>query len=268
MFGLFRKTRNRIEVKNSDVFIDNQKDNLGKATELRTVIEFKEAVPNIRIFENNKLFKTFKIDTLKDNPDLSGQYLHISIRTLQNSGVMIDGIISKSKTTFPEWTDSNYEAIRLQPFLLSDKKDQNLTFKGKGLFTRGLHFSGVVTPGGVRNICLCDSCDKSFTIQHFHSGFSQLQYFYSSDSKETLIVPYGAIENLPTQLENIIDENVIKSVEEKLPKPKNGNGSFKYYNPFRCPHCLTPYFDFENNKSIRPNEYYGNTYINCEPTRY
>ena len=108
----------------------------------------------------------------------------------------------------------------------------------------------------------------SFSVEHFHSGFSELQYFYSTDSKETLTVPYGSIENLPTQLQSIIDNSILETIENKLPKPTNDFGKFSYYNSLNCPHCLTPYIDFKKYKEMRPKEYYGNTYINQKPKKW
>jgi hypothetical protein len=262
MFGLFTKRHNRINTKGDSIFIDNQKENIGKAVELEAIFKLTVPTPEIKVFENQNLVHTFRIDTLQTNKDLTGQFLHSSIRVLSNSAVMIDGIISQSDTSFSKWTDDDYEAIRFQPFYLSDKSDNNIQLKGKGLFERGLHFSGTVTPTGVRNICICDSCKHSFTIQHFHSGFSELQYFYSTDCKETLIVPYGSIENLPSQLQETVDKSILKSIESKLPRPSNNEGTFNYYNSFKCPYCLTPYIDFQKYNDIRQTEYYGNTFIN------
>ena len=268
MFGLFTKRHNRIEVKGDCIFIDNQNENVGKAFELETVLSLTVPIPEIKVYENQNLIHTFHIDTLLSNPNLTGQFLHSSIRILANSGVMIDGIISKSNTNFPEWTNNDYEAVRFQPFYLSDKNQNNIALRGKGLFERGLHYSGTITPTGVRNVCFCDSCNLSFTVEHFHSGFSELQYFYSTDSKETLTVPYGSIENLPTQLQSIIDNSILETIENKLPKPTNDFGKFSYYNSFNCPHCLTPYIDFKKYKEMRPKEYYGNTYINQKPKEW
>jgi hypothetical protein len=268
MFGLFTKQHNRIDIKGDSIFIDNQKVNIDKAVELETVFTLAKRTPEIKIFENQNLIHTFRIDTLLTNRDLTGQFLHSSIRILSNSAVMIDGIISKNGTTFSRWTDNYYEAIRFQPFFLSNKNDNNIRLKGRGLFERGLHFNGTITAAGVRNISICDSCNISFTIQHFHSGFSEVQYFYSADSKETLIVPYGAIENLPTQLQATIDNKTLESIESKLPTPSDNVGTFNYSNSLKCPHCLTPYIDFEKYKEIRPNEYYGNTYINQKPKQW
>ena len=83
-----------------------------------------------------------------------------------------------------------------------------------------------------------------------------------------MVVPYESFENLPNQLSSPENEIVLRELESKLPKPSNINGEFKYYNPLRCPFCHHPFIDFEKYKEIRPNEYYGNTYINQEVTTW
>ena len=140
MFGLFTKRHNRVNIQGDSIFIDNQNSNIGKAIELETVFKLTVPTPEIKVFENRNLVHTFRIDTLQTNKDLTGQFLHSSVRVLSNSAVMIDGIISQSDKTFSKWTDNDYEAIRLQPFFLSDKNDNNIQLKGKGLFEHGLHF--------------------------------------------------------------------------------------------------------------------------------
>ncbi|RFZ82830.1 hypothetical protein DYU05_11745 [Mucilaginibacter terrenus] len=267
MFEIFKRHRDRIKVEGSNIYIDNKNKNVGRAFELLNIFELTTELPEIKIYENQDLVRTFRLDAMDRNPDLTGQFLHSSIRVFANSGVMIDGVISKNNVSVAEWTDANYEAIRLQPFFLSDKSEINTSLQGRGLFERGLHFSGVITPDGVRCICVCDVCNLSFTVQHFHAGFSELQYFYSTDSQETLVVPYGAIEGMPAQLQSTISDDDLRTVEAVLPKPSNGPGTFNYYNSFRCPHCHLPYIDFENFREMRPNEYYGNTYINQEVVR-
>lgn len=252
----------KVKIKGTDIYISAGL--LKKEREVKHVFDFKEAQPTIRVFENKKLKREYLIETLTENPDLSGQFFHSSIRILKNSAVMIDGIISKDANKTLDSTEHDYEAIRLQPFFLSDNEKENEKLKGQGLFQRGLLFSGTVTPSGVRAICICDSCQKSFTLQHFHAGFSESQYFYSSDSKKTLIVSNGQIEGMPLQLQETIDEKELRRIEQLLPESEDGRGSFKYYNSFKCPHCDFPYIDFENNKAMRPNEYYGNRHINQE----
>lgn len=256
----------QVKIQGTDIYISTGL--LKKDREVNHVFDLHEPQPTIRVFEDKKLRREYYIETLDENPDLTGQFFHSSIRVLKNRAVMIDGIISKDRNKCPDWKADNYEAIRLQPFYLSEKEQENEKLKGAGLFHRGLHFSGTVTPSGVRVICICDSCQKSFTLQHFHAGFSEAQYFYSTDSKKTLIVPYGQIENMPTQLQETIDDRTLELAEKQLPKSTNGHGSYKYYNAFRCPHCSSPFIDFEKNRDIRPNEYYGNRLINQKLQRY
>ena len=63
MFGLFTKRHNRIDVKGDSIFIDNQKENLGKAFELETVFNLTIPIPEIKVYENKNLIQTFHIDT-------------------------------------------------------------------------------------------------------------------------------------------------------------------------------------------------------------
>ena len=266
MFNLFHKQYKRVSIQGDNIFIDNSKSNIGKATGLETIFRLTQATPEIKVYENNQLMRLYRIDPLNTNSNLAGQFFHGSIRILENSAVMIDGVISKSDTSFPNSTEKDYEAVRLNPFFLSNANDKNDQLIGRGLFERGLHFSGTVTPTTVRNICFCDNCQHSFTLQHFHAGFSEIQYFYSTDSKETLVVPYNAISNMPTQLQETVDLTTLSEVENKL--PKSADGAFLYYNPFKCPHCLTPFIDFKKHKEMRPKEYYGNTLLNEKPKHW
>lgn len=227
------------------------------ALEINHVFEFDKSEPEILVFEGHNLKRCYKIEPLSENPNLIGQYLHASIRLLDSGTVMIDGSISKAKID-----TSSHESIRFQPFFISHKDAENEKLRGKGLFQRGLHFPGTVTPSNVRAVCICDSCFKSFSLQHFHAGFSEVQYFYSFDSKQTLVVDYDQIKGMPTQMQREINLSVLEKVEQQLPKPTLGTGRYKYYNSFRCPHCGDVYIDFENNKNIRPREYYGNRLIN------
>jgi hypothetical protein len=264
MFKFFSSGRKRIKIHDNEIFIDNNTYYHGSEIKVNHVFKFIDSIPEIKVFENESLIRLYKIETLNTNPDLKGQFLHSSIIIHPNSGVMIDGLFSKQVNYAPQWTDGEYEGVRLQPFYLSNESEYNLALVGKGLFERGLHYNGTVTPTNIRNICIFDWCNKSFAIQHFHAGFSDAQYFYSTDSKETLIVPYGKIENMPMQLQKEIDISVLEEVEKKL----SDGGKFKYYNSFNCPNCLSPYIDFGKHKEIRPREYYGNTYLNQQLIRW
>lgn len=248
----------RIKVDNNNICINNLDDALRNISfEITPVIKFNESSPEITIFEDNKIVRKFSIEPLKSNPNLNGQYLHSSIRINSNSSVQIDGIISNSSSEF----DKNGEGIRFQPFFLSDKEEENQKLKGLGMFDRGLHYSGLVSPTNVRLICSCDECKKSFGVQFFHAGFAEVQYFYSSNSKETLIVPYdNKLGPVPHQTQKDFDENLLIEIESKL--PTTIDGKFEYYNSFKCPHCFADFINFRNNKELRQKEYYASYYIN------
>jgi hypothetical protein len=255
----------RIYFSENSIYINNQAEFREAAMEIEWIFTLDQAVPEMRVYEDSVLVNNYKIETVTSNPDLTGQYFHTSVRILQNSAVMIDGIISTDPENIPKWSDRDCEGIRFQPFFLSNNPTGNEMTRGRGLFDRGLHFSGTVTPGGVRNICICDDCKLSFAIQHFHAGFSESQYFYSSDSRETLVVPNRILDDLPFPWGHPPNEQIILQIERLLPSPSNGSGTFNYYNSFRCPHCFSEYISLGKYKELRSTEYYGNTYLNQSP---
>ncbi|HEV3413889.1 MAG TPA: hypothetical protein VG101_15515 [Puia sp.] len=268
MLGIFKKSANRLTISGMTVLIGNEGKNAGFSLEREHVFRLGEREPTITVEEDGETIRIYRMQAIDTNPELTGQFLHSSIRILPNSAVMIDGIISTSNSSRPTWKDAGYEAVRFHPFYLSDKKEENEKLVGMGLFSRGLHFGGTVTPSGVRAVCVCDQCKASFTLQHFHAGFSEVQYFYSDDSRETLTVPYSATADVPRQLQKGIDLKILETMEAALPTPNFGKGQFRYYNSFLCPHCQAPFIDFEQHKDIRPGEYYGNTLINVRPTHW
>ena len=252
--------KNRIQIKNNEIHIKTRFTS--NPIEVNHVFEFESNKPILFVYENFKLRRKYHIESLHSNKSLRGQFLHSSVRLLKNNAFMLDGIISNKPDSHPSWKNNRYEGLRFQPFYLSNKEHLNKALIGKGLFERGLHFSGTITPNGVRSICICDLCNKSFTLQHLHAGVSEIQYFYSSNSKETLIVEYDRIKGLPRQLEKVNNEKFLKKIESQLPKSKDGE--FRYFNSFRCPYCNEKYIDFESNKEMRPNEYYCCYLINSE----
>lgn len=250
----------RITVVGNDIFITNDIKLRNREIEIYHVLKLEKDSPEINVFEDGGLIRTFVIEPKNSNPHLEGQFMHSAIKINANSSVQIDGYITKDSTGC-ETTD---EGVRFQPFFLSDRDEKNKELIGKGMFERGLHYSGYITPRNIRLICICDQCKKSFNVEFSHAGFSEVQYFYSSNSKETLIVPYdNNLINVPTQLQKEINIDELKEIENKL--PKSGDGKFEYYNSFKCPHCGDDYINFRANKEMRSYEYYLNFYINQKP---
>ena len=59
------------------------------------------------------------------------------------------------------------------------------------------------------------------------------------------------MDNMPHQLQKIIDPEVLRELEMALPAPLYSKGKFRYYNSFLCPHCQVPFIDFDKNMQIR-----------------
>lgn len=186
------------------------------------------------------------------NPNLENQYLHFSIKVLPNSAVVMDGIISQSATEHPlPYLTFEGEGIRFQPFYLSNANEKNYMLQGKGLSDRGLHFAGYITPSIIQCICVCDKCQLSFSLSHYHTGFANLDYFYSNDGKTTLFVDKGKLGSSPEEMDSELQ--------------RSGYCEYKYHNQLRCPYCSTPFIDFEKFKHLKEQEYYGNYHLNTDP---
>jgi len=198
--------------------------------------------------------------------DHESGYIHLSVRVHENLACQSDCLVSETKKIAPDAFQKNEaRGIRFQPFFLEGSHVANDEFKGKGLFHRGLHFSGTITPGNVSLSCICDECKKSFRLQSFHAGFSDLGYFYSESGKETLVVSSYVKGSPPALGKANIEE--VQELEAKLPKAKDGT-SFSYLNGLRCPHCGSHYIDFKTYPEQREQEYYGNVFYGESTTRY
>lgn len=193
-------------------------------------------------------------------------WFHFSVRVHPNLACQTDCVITDSKQ-FDENSFKQGKAvgIRLQPFFLSGSTTDASIFVGRGLFKRGLHFSGTVTPGNTILSCICDDCRKSFLIQSYHAGFSNSGYFYSSSGKYTITVS-DRIEGSQAALSDP-NKDALSKLEGMLPKAPDGT-AFSYLNPFRCPHCSAPYIDFKKYPEDRAGEYYGNYFIGSELLSY
>lgn len=195
--------------------------------------------------------------------ELAGEppyYYHMTLHVLGTLGVMLDCYITHSDEPISMSDSSIYrsQGVKFQPWFLpgSEYSDERLT--GQGLFRRGLHVSGVITPGNVCSCCVCDHCAQSFVLRHAHAGFSDCQYFYCERGLHTLLV-YEPIESMPFQLQ-APDRGL--GFEEQLPPCQACGSHFRYYNPLCCPHCGAPYIDFTTYPEMRPNEYYACFHLN------
>jgi hypothetical protein len=193
-------------------------------------------------------------------------WFHFSIRLQKSLACQADCAITKGEIYDPAaFSKGEVTGIRFQPFFLPGAGTSNDIFAGRGLFKRGLHYSGSVTNGAIRISCLCDHCKKSFLIRSYHTGFSEAGYFYSDSGAFTLTVS-SYIPGAPAAL-SVPDPVQLAELEMKLPKAPDGT-SFRFANPFRCPHCHEPYIDFQRFPEERKVEYYGNYFVDDRLLKY
>jgi hypothetical protein len=185
------------------------------------------------------------------------RYLHFSFRVGPTFGAEADCVLCDSEQEPADaFAKGKASGIRFQPFYLPECKSDPAELTGRGLFFRGFHFPGFVTPGNVSLLCVCDFCRKSFRVQSFHAGFSDLTYFYCDRGPHTLVAS-SYLPDAPPLLVKADSESV-RRFESRLPPCARCGGAFRYYNPFLCPHCLAPYIDFKRHPDMREMEYYGN----------
>ncbi|RYZ68982.1 MAG: hypothetical protein EOP05_15530 [Proteobacteria bacterium] len=182
-------------------------------------------------------------------------FCHLSLRVYPNFAAQADCVITKSPTfDAAAFGQGDAAGIRFQPFFIKKKGVKPPDLRGKGLFARGLHYGGLVTPSNVLLSGECDDCEKSFLFSSFHAGFSEVQYFYSSSGLYTVIV-------------NGVEAGKPEDIERKLPSAPDMT-KYSYLNPFRCPHCKAAYIDFEKYPEIRAGEYYGNHFPETKLQRF
>jgi hypothetical protein len=193
-------------------------------------------------------------------------WAHFSVRVSSGFACQIDCVVSQDATFDPTGLlQGRASGVRFQPFLLPGAQDTNAIFAGRGLFFRGLHYSGTVTPGSVSLSCICDACAKDFRLQSFHAGFSSVGYFYSGSGRYTMTVS-DQVPGAPPAIGKP-DPVSLAELEEKLPAAPDGT-RFSYLNSLRCPHCGSAYIDFEKYPEQREGEYYGNYFMGELPVRY
>lgn len=219
-----------------------------------------EEVEQKIVFEDSQGNKT--IHKLKNETG----WFAFSVRVFENLICLADCIYGDDKNlTSERFNKGEINGIRFQPFFLCDARAKQEDLNGRSLFSRGLHFSGTITPGNLSLSCICDKCGESFRLHSFHAGFSMCGYMYSESGMYTIIIP-STIEGAPPAL-GAPDIKAISKLEKRLPMAPDGT-SFKYLNPLRCPHCKSPYLDFEKFPKDREHEYYGNTFFGQEAIEY
>ncbi|TCV91104.1 hypothetical protein EC912_1146 [Luteibacter rhizovicinus] len=219
------------------------------------MLRFVDSQGNVRAFDMSSAF------------DEGARFFHMSVRVGPSFGVQPDGILTEQRNDDPQEAFKNgAKGLRFQPFLLPESSGFPGDAAGRGLFYRGLHFSGNVTPGNVSLMCVCDGCSQSFRLQSFHAGFGNLVYFYCSGGPHTLTASSNE-EDAPPVLGHA-DPDSVTRFESHLPDCSECGGLFRYMNPLVCPHCAQPFIDFPAHPDDRGREYYGNYIYGESVQRY
>ena len=222
-----------------------------------------EITPTVDLSSAGSLIKMVDSNGLEYGYDLGSaveegaRFAHFSIRVSDGFAAEADCLLSASPVlSLEEFKRYEVKGIRLQPFYLPECQADPAELEGRSLFFRGLHFAGTVTPGNVSLLCICDRCRRSFRLQSFHAGFSNLVYFYCETGTHTLVVSSYA-DGAPPLLVDVTNEQ-LAAFEAKLPSCGACGTRFRFYNSLRCRWCHAPYLDFERHPRDRKNEYYGN----------
>jgi hypothetical protein len=223
-------------------------------TEKLPVVELRSRNQSIRFIDSKGGVRAFDMSSAFDE---GARYFHMSIRIGPSFAVQPDGILTEEKHQDAQAAYKNgAKGLRFQPFLLPESSGNPAELVGRGLFYRGLHFSGTVTPGNLSLMCTCDKCRRGFRLQSFHAGFSNMVYLYCSGGTHTLTA--SSYEDDATPVLGKADAEAVARFEGHLPACSECGGSFRYLNPLLCPHCKEPFIDFKSHPEEREREYYGN----------
>ena len=184
-------------------------------------------------------------------------WLHLSVRVPDLEACQADALIHTEATVDEAaFRNGDVRGIRFQPFYLPQGRGDPKELAGQGLFYRGLHVPGTMTPANVSLSCLCDHCGQSFRLQSFHAGFGLNAYFYCNRGPHTFVTG-TFVEGAPPPM-GAPDPAALAGLEARLPRCAKCGGAFQYANPFPCPHCGRAFIDFAAHPHLREREHYGN----------
>jgi len=263
-----RELCDAIQFSDSRIDLDTTRFDADTNLEVFGVLALHGERPQVNVCVNGELLAGYRIDPCRNSDDYRGLFLHCCVRILPGLGLMVDGLFSFDRNDENRHPSDSLRGIRFQPLKLEGAAIPNSELFGRGMFARGLHFPGRVTPGDIRVVCLCDQCREPFTLEHHHTGFSDAQYFYCETGIHTLLVNLGDLEGCPPPRAQDIDEQVLRGVEARLPPCADCGKPFRYHNPLRCRACGAPFIDFEKHPEIRSTEYYAQILSGTKPQKF
>ena len=227
-----------VKIKDLEIHIDSKtllermKDhNNGGPYDLKDAISIPVNNPVISVYEDGVKTREFCLQTEKE--DFTGKFFHIDIRIVPMGkpsllGVQIDGFISDTQES--RNMDRDDIGYRMEAFFLAcggdEAKKINDGNVGQDLIPKGLKYPGYRTPSNVRLIGICSECKKSFAFYDRSFYMGQNDVAYSDDGLDCCVI-------------SDLD------IDKDTWKYETDGKTFRYYNSFRCPHCGTPYIDYQ-----------------------
>lgn len=226
---------------NSFEFVNWIRANSSRQFEHRGIIPLIQKTPVISLFEDGVRTRNYCLQTEEDE-DFTGKYFHISVRlNVQGNPVVpvaqIDGFVSDT----PEDRNMapNDVGYRMEVHFLAcggDVGEMRYEInRGEDLVAKALKYPGYTTPSNVRLIGICPDCKKSFVFHSYAYYLAQTDVAYSDDGLDCCKIESPDIDKETWEYET----------EGK---------TFRYYNSFNCPHCGSPYINYNK---YRQNKVFG-----------
>ena len=196
------------------------------------VIPLTQSQPVITLYDDGVKVREFVLQT-EGNEDFSGKYFHISVIISMHGNpavpaVQIDGFVSDQADA--EKMTSQNVGYRMEGYFLRAGGVAAIQcyemLRGQDLPMKALKYPGRTIPSNVRLVGVCPDCGKSFCFHGYAFYMMQNDVAYSDDGLSCCQI----------QEYNIDTKTWVYETDGKI---------FRYYNNFCCPHCGTPYIDYQ-----------------------
>ena len=195
-------------------------------------IPLKEKTPVLSLYEDGVKTREYCLQTEGDE-DFTGKYFLLSVRLSIHGNpavpvAQIDGFVSDTPDDRKMTADDI--GYRMEGHFLAcggvigqRRYEMN---RGQDLPMKALKYQGYTTPANVRLIGVCPECGKSFAFRGYAFYLGQTDVAYSDDGLDCCQIQ-------------------TPDIDKDTWKYETEGKTFRYYNSFCCPHCKTPYIDYQ-----------------------
>lgn len=213
--------------------------------EINGVLPVTEPEPAVTLFADGEKVAEYRLET-EDGEDFTGKYFHFSARvSIQGRpaapAVQMDGFVSDSDDPDLRMTLSDI-GYRMEVAFVGGRIAalRRRLIRGRDVEYKALRYPGIITPGNVRYLGMCQVCGRSFMFHSYNFPHMGQIPVYSDDGLDVCGLPQSV---------DFKDgwEGVINGVH------------FSSRNSFCCPRCRAPYVYYEKYPEML---HYG-TYACC-----